>query len=130
MEAKNGRVYKSTGSFYIVRDEEGKKWHCRIRGKFKTDTDISSTNPIAVGDIVSFIADKENKDEDYGVITTIAAREKYMVRSSPHNRYQKHIVDDNIDQAVVIATRNNPRTSVGFMHRSLVSAEAYQILSK
>lgn len=127
MEAKNGRVYKSTGSFYIVRDEEGKKWHCRIRGKFKTDTDISSTNPIAVGDIVSFIADKENKDEDYGVITTIAARENYMVRSSPHNRYQKHIVAANIDQAVLIATINNPRTSFGFIDRFLLSAEAYHI---
>jgi len=127
MEAKSGRVYKSTGSFYIVRDEAGKKWHCRIRGKFKTDTDISSTNPIAVGDKVSFIADTESKEEDYGVITAIANRENYMVRSSPHNRYQKHIVAANIDQALLIATVKNPRTSFGFIDRFLLSAEAYHI---
>jgi len=127
MEEKNGRVYKSTGSFYIVRDETGKKWHCRIRGKFKTDSEISSTNPIAVGDQVGFIADTESNDEDYGVITTIASRENYLVRSSPHNKHQKHIVAANIDQAILITTIKSPRTSFGFIDRFLVTAEAYHI---
>ena len=43
-----GLVYKSTGSWYLVRDEEGQFWNARIKGKLKIDEDISSTNPIAV----------------------------------------------------------------------------------
>ncbi len=125
MEVRSGIVYKSTGSFYLVRDEEERRWNCRIRGKFKMDTDISSTNPVAVGDRVKFSVDEEY--EDYGVITEIAARENYMVRISPHNKHQKHIVAANINQAILVATIKNPRTSYGFIDRFLISAEAYHI---
>ena len=30
-------VYKSTGSWYVVQDEEGKVFNARIKGKFKID---------------------------------------------------------------------------------------------
>ena len=64
-------VYKSTGSWYIVQDENGKVFNARIKGKFKIDN-ITSTNPVAVGDIV--LADMENELENTVTITDIAAR--------------------------------------------------------
>ena len=52
-------VYKSTGSWYIVQDENGKVFNARIKGKFKMDN-ITSTNPVAVGDVV--LADMEKAE--------------------------------------------------------------------
>ena len=49
----NGIVYKSTGSWYTVRNEAGDFFECRIKGKFRIKG-IKSTNPIAVGDVVDF----------------------------------------------------------------------------
>jgi ribosome biogenesis GTPase len=66
MKALTGLVYKSTGSWYIVYDEEGKQWNARIKGKLKIDKDISSTNPIAVGDKVLF--EEEAEDGNIGTI--------------------------------------------------------------
>lgn len=118
-------IYKSTGSFYIAYDDSGTQWNCRVRGKLKIDQDISSTNPIAVGDRVVFSI--EDETERTAVISGILPRENYIVRTSPHNRHQKHIVAANLDQAVLIATIKNPRTSQGFIDRFLITAEAYHI---
>lgn len=118
-------VYKSTGSFYLAYDDSGIKWNCRVRGKLKIDNAISSTNPIAVGDRVQLQA--EDEEERSAVISQILDRRNYMVRTSPHNRHQKHIVAANIDQALLVATIREPRTSQGFIDRFLLTAEAYHI---
>lgn len=120
-----GIVYKSTGSWYLLRDDTGSFCQARIRGKIKAAADISSTNPIAVGDIVFF--EKETNADAAGIITDIAPRQNYIIRVSPHNRHQRHIVAANIDQAVIVATITAPRTSQGFIDRMLISAEAYHI---
>jgi len=125
MSELKGQVYKSTGSWYIVRDEDGQFWNARIKGKLKIDEDISSSNPIAVGDHVIF--DAESAEGKIGIIRTVVDRDNYIVRVSPQNRHQKHIVAANIDAALVIATIANPRTSTGFVDRFLITAEAYHI---
>lgn len=122
---KTGLVYKSTGSWYIVRDEQDNTWNARIKGKLKIDKDISSTNPIAVGDRVVF--EVENEDTNTGTIKSILDRENYIVRVSPHNKNQKHIVAANLDAALVVATIAEPRTSQGFIDRFLITAEAYHV---
>lgn len=125
MKALTGLVYKSTGSWYIVYDEDGKQWNARIKGKLKIDKDISSTNPIAVGDKVLF--EEEAEDGNIGTIKDIAERRNYIVRVSPHNKNQKHIVAANLDAALVMATIAEPRTSQGFIDRFLITGEAYHI---
>lgn len=120
-----GTVYKSTGSWYLVKDTEGQFWDARVKGKMKIDEDISSTNPIAVGDKVIF--DVENEDIKNGIIKEIDQRNNYIVRVSPHNKHQKHIVASNLDIALVMATIAEPRTSQGFIDRFLITAEAYHI---
>ena len=119
-----GTIYKSTGSWYLLRDEAGNMRNARIKGKLKIDDEISSTNPVAVGDVVIF--EEEEKGDDV-VIKTVADRRNYIIRVSPHNRNQKHIVAANIDIALVLATIASPRTSQGFIDRFLLSAEAYHI---
>ena len=118
-------IYKSTGSFYLAYDAHGTKWNCRVRGKLKIDKDISSTNPIAVGDTVEMVV--ESEAENTAMISAINKRDNYMVRTSPHNRNQKHIVAANLDQALLVATIKEPRTSIGFIDRFLLTAEAYHI---
>lgn len=122
---KKGLVYKSTGSWYLVKDEEGVFYNARIKGKLKIDEEISSSNPVAVGDYVVF--DVERDEDKTGIISTVVARSNYIVRVSPQNRNQKHIVASNLDAALVMATIANPRTSTGFVDRFLITAEAYHI---
>jgi len=119
-------VYKSTGSWYIVQDDEGKIFNARIKGKFKIDN-ITSTNPIAVGDVV--LADMENELENTLTITDIAPRKNYITRSSPHNRNQHHIIASNLDQSLLFATLKDPKTSLGFIDRFLITSEAYHVPS-
>ncbi|MCB0698210.1 MAG: ribosome small subunit-dependent GTPase A [Chitinophagales bacterium] len=125
MSDLKGQVYKSTGSWYVVKDDKGEFWSARIKGKLKIDKDISSTNPVAVGDVVLF--DVEDETQKTAVIRNIDERHNYIVRVSPRNRNQRHIVAANLDAAVVIATIANPRTSTGFIDRFLITAEAYHI---
>ena len=120
-----GIVYKSTGSWYTVKTENGDFLECRIKGKFRMKG-IKSTNPIAVGDLVDY--DIENTtDETTGVITTIYDRKNYIVRKSVNLSKQTHIIASNIDVVFLLITINNPPTTTSFIDRFLVTAEAYGI---
>jgi ribosome biogenesis GTPase / thiamine phosphate phosphatase len=116
------RVYKSTGSWYNVKTTEG-FLQARIKGKFKLETK-GNTNPIAVGDYVE--VHTETDDNSY-VITKIAPRKNYINRTSPHNKNQQHIIASNIEQTLLFATLKNPKTSLGFIDRFLVTAETQHI---
>ena len=119
-----GIVYKSTGSWYSVKDESGRFWNARIKGVFKLD-EITSTNPISVGDVVDF--EKENEVEGTVTITKIHERKNYINRQSPRAKHQHHIVAANIDQSLLLATIKEPRTSQGFIDRFLVACEMYHV---
>ena len=116
-------VYKSTGSWYIVKNDLGESFNARIKGVMKIEG-ITSTNPIAVGDHVT--VDMED-EEDVGTISNIEDRKNYITRTSPHNKNQHHIVAANLDQCMLFATLKDPKTSQGFIDRFLVTAEAYHI---
>ena len=117
-------VYKSTGSWYVVKTRDGSMYNARIKGKFKLDG-ITSTNPITVGDEID-IAIEEGEDQS-AIITHIYDRRNYINRQSPSHKYQHHIIAANIDQTLLVCTLREPRTSQGFMDRFLVAAEAYHI---
>lgn len=117
-------VYKSTGSWYVVKNEAGKVFKARIKGKFKIG-ELTSTNPIAVGDHVN--VEMENELEDGVVINDIEDRKNYITRVSPHNRHMHHIIASNLDQSILFATIKEPRTSLGFIDRFLITSEAYHI---
>jgi ribosome biogenesis GTPase / thiamine phosphate phosphatase len=118
-------IYKSTGSWYSAKTITGDFLQARIKGLFKIDEDITSTNPIAVGDEVSI--ELEEGENAPAIITDIAKRKNYIVRSSPQGKHKKHIVASNLDQAMLVCTVREPRTSQGFIDRFLVTAAAYHI---
>ena len=116
-------VYRSTGSWYILKNTEGEFINARLKGKLKIKG-ITSTNPIAVGDVVEVDADAE---ADSLVISKIYERKNYINRVSPHNKNKHHIVAANIDQSLLFATLKDPKTSFGFIDRFLVTSEAYRV---
>lgn len=117
-----GVVIKSTGSWYKVKSEEGEFFDCRIVGKFRLKG-IKTTNPLAVGDWVMFEIDTDEN----GVIKDILPRRNYIIRKSVNLSKRAHIIASNIDQALLVVTLTNPPTSLGFVDRFLVSAEAFHI---
>ncbi len=120
-----GTVYKSTGSWYTVKAEDGVFYECRIKGKFRIKG-IKSTSPISVGDKVDFKLEVNN-DQQTGVIHNIHARVNYIVRKSVNLSKQTHIIASNIDQVFLLVTIDNPPTYTIFIDRFLVTAEAYAI---
>lgn len=119
-----GIVIKSTGSWYVVRDEQGALHQCRLRGKFKL-REAKVSNPLAVGDQVTIQV--EDQGDNTAVITEIAPRQNYIIRKSTHKTAHSHILAANLDQAFLVVTLVSPRTSFGFIDRFLVTAEAYDI---
>ncbi|MEX0315540.1 MAG: ribosome small subunit-dependent GTPase A [Allomuricauda sp.] len=120
-----GTVYKSTGSWYTVKAEDGNFYECRIKGKFRIKG-IKSTNPIAVGDEVIFDLE-EVGGETIAVISKIMERKNYIIRKSVKLSKQTHIIATNLDQVFLLVTLNNPPTFTSFIDRFLVTAEAYDI---
>ncbi len=119
-----GKIYKSTGSWYVVKVSDGEFWNARLKGVFKLG-DITSTNPIAVGDDVDL--EPENGEGRTALITVIHDRNNYINRQSPGNRHQHHIVAANVDQSLLLVTLKEPKTSQGFIDRWLVTCEAYHV---
>lgn len=120
-----GVVYKSTGSWYTVKTENGEFFECRIKGKFRMQG-IKSTNPIAVGDVVQFNIEQLG-DDTVGTIHRIEDRKNYIIRKSVNLSKQTHIIAANLDQVFLLVTLNNPTTYTIFIDRFLATAEAYDI---
>lgn len=120
-----GIVYKSTGSWYTIKAQDGQFYDCRLKGKFRIKG-IKSTSPVAVGDLVSFDLDP-NAQGDQGIINGIENRKNYIVRKAVNLSKQVHIIAANIDQAFLVVTLQNPTTYTAFIDRFLVTAEAYAI---
>ena len=117
----DGVIIKSTGSWYLVRLQDGKEVKARLPGRFKLENKKIS-NPIAVGDKVELLPEAENF-----LIEVITPRKNYIVRKSPKKKHFAHMIAANIDQAVLIASHKRPRTSLGFIDRFLVTLEAFRI---
>lgn len=116
-----GLVTRTTGSWYRVLTEE-QVYDCRLRGNFRIKG-CKHTNPIAVGDRVSFTL----QEDGTGMITAIDDRTNCIIRKATKLSKQTHIIASNIDLLCIVATLGFPRTSTGFIDRLLVTAEAYHI---
>jgi ribosome biogenesis GTPase len=116
---RQGTVIKSTGSRYRVLDDSGLVHECSIKGRFRI-RGIRTTNPVAVGDLVTI-------DEHDGVICALTPRRNYIIRRASNLSKESQIIAANIDQAFLIVTLKMPSTPVEFIDRFLASAEAYRI---
>jgi ribosome biogenesis GTPase len=118
---EEGLVVKSTGSLYLVRTCDANVIACKLRGKFRLNG-IKTTNPIAVGDIVSI-----ERQQNNGIITAIKERKNYIYRKSINLSKIIHIIAANIDTAFLVISMAEPRTPLGFIDRFLVAAESFRI---
>ena len=117
-----GLVIKNTGSWYLVKTDEGTYVECKIKGNFRLKG-IRSTNPVAVGDYVQIILNQEGT----AFINEIEDRKNYIIRRSSNLSKQSHILAANLDQCMLVVTVNYPETSTTFIDRFLASAEAYRV---
>ena len=115
------RVLKSTGSWYQVLAEDHQIYTCRIRGKIRLEG-IKASNPVAVGDIVLIAGSPQD-----GTIEAIRPRKNYIERKSVKKTGHSHVLAANVDQVLLVATLKQPRTSLGFIDRFLVTAESFRI---
>ncbi|NQV01044.1 MAG: ribosome small subunit-dependent GTPase A [Bacteroidia bacterium] len=120
-----GLVEKSTGSWIYVRSTEGKRYPCKVKGRFRIQG-IRTTNPVAIGDHVEFTL---SPGDDEGVIHRILPRDNYIIRKAINLSHEAHIIAANLDHAYLIVTLASPKTSTGFIDRFLVTATGYFIPS-
>lgn len=117
-----GLVIKNTGSWYIVRTDDGNQIECKIKGNLRL-RDIKSTNPVTVGDMVTFSLNVDGT----GLIAEIHDRKNYIVRKSSNLSKQNHILAANLDLVALVVTVNYPVTSTIFIDRFIATAEAYNV---
>ena len=95
-----GLVIKNTGSWYIVRTDDGQLFDCKVKGNFRLK-EIRSTNPVAVGDYVTIIP---GADGVTALIDDIQDRRNYIIRKASNLSKQSHIIAANVDLAALIVT--------------------------
>lgn len=123
MRTLTGLVIKNTGSWYVVRTDDGQLFDCKVKGNFRLKG-IRSTNPVAVGDRVSITPGADGKT---ALIDSLEDRKNYIIRKASNLSKQSHIIAANVDQAALIVTVSHPETSTTFIDRFLASAEAYRV---
>ncbi len=135
-----GLVVKNTGFWYLVLPEgqtldnrllqldatqqpaEAGLVPCKVKGNFRLKG-IRTTNPVSVGDIVSYEINKEG----FAFIVAIENRRNYIIRKSINLSKQAHIIASNLDLAMLVVTTSHPQTSTTFIDRFIATAEAYQV---
>ena len=122
-----GLVIKNTGSWYVVRTDDGQLFDCKIKGNFRL-RGIRSTNPVAVGDKVRIVQQPTaNSQQPTAFIEEIEDRQNYIIRKASNLSKQSHIIAANVDQTALVVTISHPETSTTFIDRFLASAEAYRV---
>ena len=119
----HGLVIRNTGSWYTVRTDDGELFDCKVKGTFRLKG-IRSTNPVAVGDIVTITP---SPDGLTALIDGIEDRRNYIIRKASNLSKQSHIIAANVDMAALVVTIVHPETSTTFIDRFLASAEAYRV---
>ncbi len=117
-----GLVIKNTGSWYVVKTDDGQEARCKIKGNFRLKG-IRNTNPVAVGDRVRVILHPDGT----AYIGEIMDRKNYIIRRASNLSKQSHIIAANLDQCLLVSTINYPETSTIFIDRVLAGAEAYRV---
>ena len=127
-------VVKHTGSHYLLAQlPEWNLFPAVLRGKIRLKGS-SATNPVAVGDIVTFEADvPENAPvsslglENPAAITAVEPRRNYIIRKSTNLSRQSHIIASNLDRAFLVVTLDFPQVKLPFLDRLLVTCEVYNV---
>jgi ribosome biogenesis GTPase len=91
-------VIKSTGSWYIVRTNDGRIIRARTRGKMRLQI-VDTSNPVAVGDLVNIELDANY--ENTGSITAVKPRNNWIIRKANKLSSKRQILATNLDAAIL-----------------------------
>ena len=124
-------VVKHTGSHYMLSQlPQWELFPAVLRGKIRLKGS-TATNPVAVGDVVTFETDAESLAdvslENAAVITAVNPRNNYIIRKSTNLSRQSHIIAANLDRAFLVITLDFPQVKLPFLDRLLVTCEVYNV---
>lgn len=128
-EQVQGKVVRNTGAHYVVETAAGRELLCKVKGNFRI-RGIRTTNPVAVGDVVTVTVNEgveQQGVEATSWITAIAPRRNYIIRRASNLSKESHIIAANVDLAVLVVTLAHPTVSTTFIDRFLATAEAYGV---
>ena len=120
---KTATVVKNAGSHYLL--SELPAWNvfpAVLRGSLRL-SGSRATNPVAVGDVVSY----EVGADGSAVISGVLPRRNYVIRRSTNLSRQAHIIAANVDMAYLIVSLYFPEVKLPFLDRILVTCEVYGI---
>lgn len=128
MEKGTATVVKNAGShFYLSLLPQWEPFAAVLKGKVRL-TGSTSTNPVAVGDIVRYeTGDQPASELHPAVITEVLERRNYVIRRSTNLSRQSHVIAANVDQAVLAVSLYFPQIKLPFLDRILVTCEVYSV---
>ena len=122
-------IVKNAGSHYLLSClPEWDLFPAVLRGRIRLKGS-SATNPVAVGDRVSWEADDDARPtpEHPATITQVHERRNYVIRRSTNLSRQAHVIAANVDEAFIIVSLYFPEIKLPFLDRILVTCEVYNV---
>ncbi len=120
-------VVKNAGSHYLLSGLPAwELFPAVLRGKIRLKGS-AITNPVAVGDRVSYVLEGEPGPENPATITEVLPRRNYVIRRSTNLSRQAHVIAANLDRAYIIVSLYFPEVKLPFLDRILVTCGVYGI---
>ena len=129
-------VIKNAGSNFMLSElPEWKPFPAILKGKVRLKGS-ESTNPVAVGDRVSYEIDVPDDIQDYkswisaeqpAQIAEVLDRKNYLIRKSTNLSRQSHVIAANLDMVYIVVSLYFPEIKLPFLDRILVTCEVYGV---
>lgn len=120
-------VVKNAGShFMLSRLPEWAPFPAVLKGKVRL-TGSDATNPVAVGDLVSYEYSETPSLTHPASIVEVLDRKNYLIRRSTNLSRQSHVIAANLDRAFIVVTLFFPEIKLPFLDRILLTCEVYGI---
>ena len=125
----NGKatVVKNAGSHFLLSKlPEWAPFPAVLKGKVRL-TGSDATNPVAVGDVVSYEYAETPSLTHPASIVDVNDRKNYVIRRSTNLSRQSHVIAANLDRAFIVVTLFFPEIKLPFLDRILLTCEVYGI---
>lgn len=120
-------VVKNAGSHFLLsRLPEWQPFPAVLKGKVRLKGS-EATNPVAVGDKVTYEYSEEPSATHPASIVEVLDRRNYVIRRSTNLSRQSHVIAANLDRAFIVVTLFFPEIKLPFLDRLLVTCEVYGI---
>ena len=120
-------VVKNAGSHFLLsRLPEWAPFPAVLKGKIRL-SGSEATNPVAVGDVVTYEYSEEPSLTHPASIMEVSDRKNYVIRKSTNLSRQSHVIAANLDRAFIVVTLYFPEIKLQFLDRILLTCEVYGI---